>query len=129
MKRHPIKLTASIASLYLLNKFKEYAATDHFEGQNVLQGVSQTLYWILREQLGLVESSDIPFTPDEITKEKVQACLQDSGTIKTTTKIKSIEVSRIGAGEGVISMVFMCNIIYEDERDNKRLPKVVVKLL
>ena len=101
MKRHPIKLTASIASLYLLNKFKEYVATDHFEGQNVLQGVSQTLYWILREQLGLVESSDIPFTPDEITKEKVQACLQDSGTIKTTTKIKSIEVSRIGAGEGV----------------------------
>ena len=77
-----------------------------------------------------MESSDIPFTPDEITKEKVQACLQDSGTIKTTTKIKSIEVSRIGAGEGVISMVFMCNIIYEDERDNKRLPrKVVVKLL
>ena len=90
MKRHPIKLTASIASLYLLNKFKEYAATDHFEGQNVLQGVSQTLYWILREQLGLVESSDIPFTPDEITKEKVQACLQDSGTIKTTTKIKLV---------------------------------------
>ena len=130
MKRHPIKLTASIASLYLLNKFREYAATDHFEGQNVLQGVSQTLYWILREQLGLVKSSDIPFTPDEITKEKVQACLQDSGTIKTTTKIKSIEVSRIGAGEGVISMVFMCNIIYEDERDNKQLPrKVVVKLL
>jgi hypothetical protein len=131
IKRNPFKITASVATLYLANKFTTYCASDHFEGQNVLQGVSQTLYWILREQLGLVQSTEIPFTPEEITREKVQACLHNSGTIKPGTKIKSIEVSRIGAGEGVISMVFMCNIIYEDGHNinNSQPTKVVVKLL
>ena len=118
IKRHPMRIAASVASLYAMDKFRQYCATDHFEGQNVIQGVSQTLYWVIREQLGLVSSTNIPFAPGDITKEKVEDCLQKSGAISADTKIKSIDVNRIGAGEGVISMVFLCSIVYENARNS-----------
>ena len=42
-----------------------------------------------------MSSTNIPFVPGDITKEKVEACLQKSGK-PADTKIKSIDVKRTG---------------------------------
>lgn len=51
------------------------------------------------------DQPSVPYMRDQVSKTTIEYCLKESGTIAPTTNIISMEITNIGAGEGLLSEI------------------------
>ena len=112
IKRHPMRIAASVAITIRYGNFSTILRHGSFRGTECDSRCFPNIVLGYQGAAWTGEFNKYTVRARRHHEGKGRSLFTKKWRHSADTKIKSIDVKRIGAGEGVISMVFLCSIVY-----------------